>query len=302
MSITIVDLSVGTTITPNDAAEILAAATKAGVSALRILDGEPGHTADPSIVASYLAGRPAARESDLGWILEASTTHNAPTNLARRSNSFDRAVAGRAGLALRSGQGDEVTDPVAPKPQTPAAARWEEYATVLKGLWRSFPAEALVGDQEGDLFADNTLIKPIDFEGDYYQVAGPLDGPESPQGGPLLVVDDIETLGWDVAARHAEVIVVDPTAAKTAHQDLASALERAGRDRGSVALILRLDVTDPAQIVARVPALLSHYHADGVELVVAGGKADVLALIAELGSRADRGSTLRASFALPQPV
>lgn len=317
MSIVIVGLAVGTTLPVRDAADITEAAADAGVTAIRVLDvpdvpdipdgldvrdGAPGRTLDASVVASSLAGTDAAARSDLGWILEASTSHNAPTNLARRANSLDRATGGRAALALRAGDGDEVSDPVAPKPGGDRAARWEEYARILKGLWRSFPAAALVGDQDAGVFAENTLIEPIGFEGDHYRVAGPLDGPTSPQGGPPLVADDVDTLGWDVVARNADIVVVGREAAATADAELSAALTRAGRPRGSVALLVRVDVTGP--VAATLPGFLARHGLDGVELVAAGGKDDVLALIADvvptLGP--STGKTLRDAFSLPRPA
>jgi alkanesulfonate monooxygenase SsuD/methylene tetrahydromethanopterin reductase-like flavin-dependent oxidoreductase (luciferase family) len=313
MSIVVVDLLVGTTISPSDAADITKAAANAGVTALRVRAGAPGRALDPSVVASYLAGTDAGRRSRLGWILEASTSHNAPTNLARRSNSFDRATGGRAALALRAGDGDEVSDPVAPKPGSDRAARWDEYARILKGLWTSFPPAALVGDQEGEVFAEDTLIRPIDFEGDHYRVAGPLDGPTSPQGGPLLVADDVDALGWDVVARNADVVVVDRTAAPTADADLSAALARAGRPRASVALVVRVDLADadgPKEVAATLPALLAEHGLNGVELVGGGGKEDVLALIDDivpilapaLAPGTSTAETLRGAFSLPRPA
>ncbi|WP_448331621.1 LLM class flavin-dependent oxidoreductase [Streptomyces sp. DSM 41534] len=300
MSIIIVDLAAGTTISPSDAADITKAAADAGVTAIRVLDGAPGQTLDASVIASYLAGTDAAVQSHLGWILEASTSHNAPMNLARRSNSFDRATGGRAALALRAGDGDEVSDPVAPNPGSDRSARWDEYAQILKGLWTSFPPAALVGDQNGEVFAENTRIKPLDFEGDYYRVAGPLDGPASPQGGPLLIADDVDTLGWDVIARNADVVVIDRKAVPTADTDLSAALARAGRPRESVALVVRVDVTEPEAVAATLPALVAEHGLDGVELVAAGGKDDVLALIAEVVPTLlpSTDATLRSAFSL----
>ncbi|WP_435173498.1 LLM class flavin-dependent oxidoreductase [Actinacidiphila sp. bgisy145] len=304
MSIVIVGLAIGSTIPLSEAADITKAAADAGVTAIRVRDGAPGRTLDASVVASYLAGTQAAPRPGPGWILEARTDGNAPTNLARRSNSLDRATGGRTALALRAGDGDEVSDPVAPRPGGDRSARWDEYARILKGLWASFPPAALVGDQDGEVFAEHTLIKPIDFEGDYYRVAGPLDGPASPQGGPLLVADDPDTLGWDAVARNADVVVVGPEAAPTAGADLSAALARAGRERGDVALVVRVDVAGARGVPADLPGFVAEHGLDGVEFAPAGGKDDVLALIADavpaLGP--STGETLRGAFSLPYPA
>jgi len=299
VSIVILDLAVGPDLTLADAAVITEAASRIGVTAIRVRDGAPGQTLDASVVASYLAGTETAEQPRLGWIVEASTSHNAPTNLARRLNSLDRATGGRAGLALRAGDGDEVSDPVAPKPGADQAARWAEYAQVLKKLWLSFPAAALVGDQRRGVFAENTLIKPIDFAGDFYRVAGPLDGPTSPQGGPVLIADDIGTLGWDVAARSADAVIVGRAVAAAADADLSDALARAGRAREQVALIARVDGRQAEAVLAALPAFVVRHRLDGVELVAAGTKDDVLALIAAVvpSLAPTTGATLRGAFA-----
>ncbi|BBB02043.1 putative monooxygenase [Actinacidiphila reveromycinica] len=304
MSIVIVGLAIGSTIPLPEAADITKAAADAGVTAIRVQDGAPGRTLDASVVASYLAGTKTAPGPGPGWILEASTNGNAPTNLARRANSLDRATGGRAALALRAGDGDEVSDPVAPRPGGDRSARWDEYARILKGLWTSFPAAALVGDQDGEVFAEHTLIRPIDFEGDYYRVAGPLDGPASPQGGPLLVADDPDILGWDVVARSADVVVVDPEAAPTAGADLSAALARAGRPRQDVALLVRVDAAGPRAVTADLSAFVAEHELDGVEFTPAGGKDDVLALITGVVPTLapSTGETLRGAFSLPHPA
>jgi hypothetical protein len=143
------------------------------------------------------------------------------------------------------------------------------------------------------------LIKPIDFAGDFYRVAGPLDGPTSPQGGPVLIADDIATLGWDAAARNADAVIVDSTDAGHAEADLLDALARAGRGRAQVALIGRVDVTHPEARPAALPAFVARNRLDGVELAAAGGQDDVLALIAAvvplLAPATD--ATLRGAFA-----
>ncbi|MFE2179887.1 hypothetical protein ACFXB5_04615, partial [Streptomyces sp. NPDC059455] len=106
----VLDLAVGSSLSVADAIEIAAAARDTGVTAVRLLDGGPDDVLDPTVVAAHLAGR----FPESHWIVDAPTTHNAPYNLARRVLSLDRATAGRSGLALRAGDGDEVSEATAP--------------------------------------------------------------------------------------------------------------------------------------------------------------------------------------------
>jgi alkanesulfonate monooxygenase SsuD/methylene tetrahydromethanopterin reductase-like flavin-dependent oxidoreductase (luciferase family) len=109
---------------------------------------------------------------------------------------------------------------------------------VLTRLWESFPRAALIGDQEAALVVEEALIRPIHHEGAFYRVAGPLDGPSSVQGRPVVVAD-LGVLDPAAAAESADVVVVDLENAAGADAALAWALRRAGRSRQDVALLGR---------------------------------------------------------------
>jgi hypothetical protein len=274
-----------------EADAIAALAQRAGVAALRLADDAPGvRTIDPSLVGAFLAGR----YSGLGYLVDAPTTHNAPYNLARRVLSFDRATAGRSGLVLRAGQGDEVSEATAPdRVADDPARRWAEYARIVTGLWESFPRDALLGDQQRALVVDDTLIRPIAHEGRFYRVAGPMDGPSSVQGRPVLVAADLDVLGWPVAARFADAVVVSREQADSADRALRTAVERAGRERAEVALIGRA-----AGGFAELDDWAADAGLDAVELAPSGGAEQIEELLRDLAP-ADPGATLRATFGLP---
>jgi len=288
-----------------EADAIAALAARVGIAAIRIADASPaGSALDPTVVAAYLAGR----HPGLGFVPELSTTHQAPYNTARRVLSLDRATGGRIGLALKAGEGDEVSDANAPDPTaSDPAARWAEYALVLTRLWESFPREALIGDQAAAIVVEDSLIAAIDHAGAYYRVAGPLDGPSSVQGRPVLVADLFDV---DAVAATADVVVVDHDRASDADAALTQALQGIGRSRADVALFGRVPVRLEAAALA--PALAADLRAwrderrlDGIELVP-GGDADevstvlreLVPLLAERDTAAP--STLRAAFGLPE--
>ncbi|MFT4042956.1 MAG: LLM class flavin-dependent oxidoreductase [Gordonia sp. (in: high G+C Gram-positive bacteria)] len=249
----------GTAVSLDDADKIAAHLVQAGVTGLRLLDRVEGaHVLDPSVTAAYLAGR----HDGLGFLVDVPTTHNAPYNLARRILSADRAGGGNFGVVLRTGGGDEVSDAVAASPggddsgpdpfgQELFGHRHAEYATVLTALWESFPSAALIGDQHAGVVADDTLINPIGHRGRFYRVAGPLDGPSSPQGRPILAVtgdDPIDFSGIeglvdvvivaaasaaDVAREHPEVAVLAHLAGEQRVDDLSELLAHKTSD-GSI--------------------------------------------------------------------
>ncbi|AXG80914.1 LLM class flavin-dependent oxidoreductase [Streptomyces paludis] len=301
----VLDLTVGVSLSVPEAAEIAAVARDTGVSAVRLLDGAPDDVLDTTPVAAYLA----ARFPELGWIVDSPTTHNAPYNLARRVLSLDRATAGRTGLALRAGDGDEVSEAAAPDATAGERhRRWAEYADVLTRLWESFPATALLGDQAAGVFAQDTLIKPIDHEGRFYRVAGPLDGPSSPQGRPVLVADARDDLDWNDVVAVADAVVVPRDRTPEAAARLAEALERAGRPRREVALLRRVELpaddTDAAATAAELADWTARHAFDGLELAPTGDPGRIPALLRALVPRLNpsAGPTLRAALGLPELI
>ncbi|MET7336914.1 LLM class flavin-dependent oxidoreductase [Nonomuraea sp. NPDC005650] len=292
-----------------DAVVIAAVAEEAGVAAIRLVDGGG---LDPTVVAAYLAGL----HGGVGYIAEVPTTHNAPYNLARRVLSLDRATGGRAGVALRAGGGDEVSEAgvalragggdeaTAPdRDASDPARRWTEYAHVLTRLWESFPRAALVGDQEAGIVVKDALIEPIGHEGAFYRVAGPLDGPSSVQGRPVLVAD-LGALGVAAVAESADVVVADREQVAGADAALGEALRRAGRSRADVALLGRVEVGfDGPPAVDELRAWAGEHRLNGFELVPTGGAAAVVTALRALVPRpAAPPPTLRAALGLPELV
>lgn len=280
-------------LSPAEAQHVAAAAQRVGVTGVRLRDGagDPA-VLDPSILGAHLAARYAA----LGFLIDAPTTHNAPYNLARRVLSFDRATAGQVGLILRRGDGDEVSATATPDPPaSDPAQRWTEYAAVLTALWESFPRTALIGDRHGAVAIDDRQIHPIEHTGSFYRVNGPLDGPASVQGRPLLVAADVAVLGWDRVAAVADAAIVDGADLDDAEAALQRALITAGRPRAEFALLARL--VGDTDLRAR---LHRAHAADGV-LIAVDGSARAAEVLDELTSPpADNtGPTLRDRLGLP---
>ncbi|MEV0248923.1 LLM class flavin-dependent oxidoreductase [Nocardia sp. NPDC050712] len=286
------------------AVAIATAAREAGAAGVRVRDAAGERAAlDPSVVASYLAGI----ADGIGYLVDLPTTGNAPYNAARRILSFDRATGGRSGVVLRTGSGDEVSRATAPDPAaTDPVRRWAEYATVLTRLWESFPREALIADQERARVVDPALISAIDYEGRYYRVAGPLDGPSSVQGRPVLAVADPGELGWDVVAGSADVVVVERDRSAEANTALVAALATTDRERADIALLGVVSVAPLAAVEARAVAddLSAWVTADalnGLTLAPTGNPDEIVAtihaLVPLLASR-PAGPTLREGLGL----
>jgi hypothetical protein len=157
---------------------------------------------------------------------------------------------------------------------------------------------------------DDTLIAAIDHEGAFYRVAGPLDGPSSVQGRPVVVADLDGTGGLDAAAvaASADVVVVDRDRAAGADAALTEALGRAGRSRRDVALLGRVEVAaHAAGIGEELRGWAAEHRLDGFELVPTGDAAAVVTVLRALaprpaGTAGASPPTLRAAFGLREAV
>ena len=155
----------------------------------------------------------------IGLIATASTTYTEPFNLARQFGSLDHISNGRVGwnivtswlasAAANFGAAGQVS-------HADRYARGEEFMAVVKALWDSWAADAVVDDRKEGVYAKPERIRRIDHKGDCYQVAGPLNLPRCPQGRPVLVQAGSSDTGRRFAARHAEAVF-------TAHMEKATA-------------------------------------------------------------------------------
>src|SRR5499433_300715 len=185
----------------------------------------------------------AVSTNHIGLIATASTTYTEPFNLARQFASLDHISRGRIGWNI-------VTSWLAPAARNYGGigqmshaeryARAEEFLTVVKGLWDSWAADAELDDRASGHYANPARIRPINHEGAYYRVAGPLNLPRGPQGRPVLVQAGSSDTGRDFAARHAEAIFtahMEKTSAQEFYADLKRLAAEEGRNPAQVLIL-----------------------------------------------------------------
>jgi FMN-dependent oxidoreductase (nitrilotriacetate monooxygenase family) len=171
----------------------------------------------------------------IGMIATCSTTYTEPFNLARQFASLDHISNGRVAwnivtswlaTAARNFGGDSQVS------HADRYARGEEFMAVVKALWDSWAADAVIDDRAGGRYAQPKRIRPINHKGDYYQVAGPLNMPRCPQGRPVLVQAGSSDTGRRFAARHAEAVFtahMEKTTAQAFYADLKALVAAEGR-------------------------------------------------------------------------
>ena len=185
----------------------------------------------------------AVATSRIGMIATASTTYTEPFNLARQFASLDHISNGRvawnvvtswlAAAAGNFGDAGQVT-------HADRYARAEELMAVVKALWDSWAADAVVDDRASGRYAQAARIRPINHKGRYYQVAGPLNVPRCPQGRPVLVQAGSSDTGRRFAARHAEAVFtahMEKATAQAFYADLKALAAAEGRSADKVIIL-----------------------------------------------------------------
>ncbi len=207
------------------------------------LKGNLAHNVHAPFEPLTLLSAIAARTERIGLIATASTSYNHPYTLARAFASLDHLSQGRAGWNIvTSGGADEALNHgLDARPAH--AARYErarEFLDVVLDLWDSFDDGAIVADQESGIFADTSLVGPIDHKGTHFSVRGPLNIQRPVQGYPLLVQAGSSEDGKEYAARSAEAVF---TAQRTLEEgqafyaDLKGRLPAYGRRSGDLLVL-----------------------------------------------------------------
>jgi FMN-dependent oxidoreductase (nitrilotriacetate monooxygenase family) len=163
----------------------------------------------------------AVTTSRVGLIATASTTYTEPFNLARQFASIDHISNGRAAWNIVTSWLATAAENFGGAGQVSHAdryARGEEFMAVVKELWDSWAADAVIDDREAGVYAGRDRIRPINHRGEFYTVAGPLNLPRCPQGRPVQVQAGSSDTGRRFAARHADAVFTAHMAKATAQE------------------------------------------------------------------------------------
>lgn len=199
----------------------------------------PGHVLDPVALFAAIAGA----VPDIGFVLTASTSYNAPYNLARRVASIDAISGGRTILNLVTSFNPDIAANFGDAPLPSREERYrraDEFVEVLTRLWDSWE----LGDEEpppGPLWQ----AEPIDHHGEFFDVRGPLTVPVGPQGRPVIAQAGASGPGIDLAARHAEIVyaaLLGKDAARRFRAGLDAGARQHGRSPADVRLVPGVNV------------------------------------------------------------
>lgn len=142
----------------------------------------------------------------IGLLGTQSTTFNEPYTVARQFAELDVLSGGRAGwnIVTSINGGENYGRDLPPKDWR--YERATEFVDVVKKLWASWDADAIVNDRERGLWVDPDRIHRIDHVGEHFRVEGPLTIPPSPQGHPVLVQAGQSPAGIELGTSVADIV------------------------------------------------------------------------------------------------
>jgi N-acetyl-S-(2-succino)cysteine monooxygenase len=185
-----------------------------------------------------LASYAAAISKNIGLVVTVNSTYADPYDTARALVSLDHLSGGRAGLNVVLGaDGIDVAAPNYGRDKHPERgdkyARAEEFIDVIQQLSDSWQDGWYLDDREGGVFIDSSKGRPINFQGRFYSVRGPLNVPRPPQGQVPIVHAGGSEQSLRYGAKYADVRFspfVTPEWNRDYYRKVKSRLAEFGRD------------------------------------------------------------------------
>ena len=221
--------------------------------------------------ATTLLAALATVTSRIGLVAAASTIAHQPYNLARRFASLDIISHGRSGWNATMTQAPrEAANFSRPEGFSPDdfRRRSEEYIGIVQGLWQGWDADALLFDQSGGRFHDPEKMHLLEHKGEFFSVRGPLNVARSPQDRPVLVLSGLSEADLDIAARAADVILLDDgprDSAKARYDDIRRRVTACGRDPDAVKVLTNVAPTADSKPAAVAERLEKEFRASGCD-------------------------------------
>lgn len=187
---------------------------------------------DPLPLVPYLLG--ATR--DLGIVPTLSASFYEPFTAARLLATLQHFAGGRLGFNVVTSGSDLAAQNYGLDKQVEHDLRYDradEWVDVVRRLWRSWDADAVLEDTERGVYADFTKVRPINHEGQFFRVRGPLNT-VPPTEEPVMVQAGASGRGRDFAGKNSDVILA-----------LASTADRMRDYRDSIREVAAANGRDP---------------------------------------------------------
>ena len=204
----------------------------------------------------------------IGLLATASTTYNEPFHMARMFASLDHLSGGRAGWnVVTSGAGPESLNFGREEhmDHTERYERAQEFLDIAIGLWDGWEDDAFLYSKKSGRYFDPDKLHPLDYQGRFLSVAGPLNISRPPQGHPIIAQAGSSGEGRAFAARNADVIYTlqaDTEKGRAFYDEVKEQVAANGRDPHHVKILPALKILvgrsqmDADEKLARLDALV----------------------------------------------
>ena len=194
---------------------------------------------EPTTLISVLSGM----TTHLGLGATVSSSYSEPFNVARIFASIDHISNGRAAWNVVTSAQEAAARNFSRQQHMEHEHRYEvanEFVDVVKGLWSCWQDGAIVADKVTGQFIDASKVQPLNHEGRFFQIKGPINMARSPQGHPVIIQAGGSPSGLELAARTADVVfsvVQELQTAKAAYADLKGRMAKYGRTPDEIAVL-----------------------------------------------------------------
>jgi FMN-dependent oxidoreductase (nitrilotriacetate monooxygenase family) len=165
----------------------------------------PFRALDPSVLLAALA----THTHHIGLVSTVPALYANPATVAREIASLDHVSKGRAAWNIITSQHDHTLRMFGLDSELPQSAKYDkagEFLTIVTQLWESLPPGAIVADAARSAYVDQDLLRPVDFQGDYYRAAGVLGITGGYRGRPVLLQAGASELSKQFGSRWADAL------------------------------------------------------------------------------------------------
>ncbi len=204
------DCAGGALFSADRAVELAQIAERAGLDFVSLDDGFDPAPDRPD--ALLVMARLAPATTSIGLVATVTTTHTEPFHVSKNVATLDHVSGGRAGWRVAVSTTDEAARRFGRKgvqSLDELYAEADDAIEVVSRLWDSWEDDAVIRDRPTGRYLDRGKVHYINFEGPFFSVRGPSITPRSPQGQPLVFVDARDEASRALAARRADVVLVD---------------------------------------------------------------------------------------------
>lgn len=184
-------------------------------------NGSQGPSLDPSVIISAMAHA----TENLCFTATGSCTYEQPYSFARRFSTLDHLTGGRFGWNMVTGYLRSGAEAMGKDGLIQHDLRYEiadDFATGVYRLWEESWAEgAVVRDKEKAIYAEPSLIQPVEHQGKHYRFKAIHAVETSPQRVPVLFQAGSSDRGRLFAATHAEGVYLNGISKEVVRDNIA---------------------------------------------------------------------------------